>query len=189
MKIFDILASYGIIGAAPLSIAACAVYAAARTAYLRFMGRKPAAVSAEIARGLLVWYFVTLAVVVWFPYLPELAFGRISAARFAELTFRRGDIAANARFAAILSGRLSALRDFELLANIVLFVPYGALLPTAFGKFRRWRAVCLAAFVTTLIVELVQPFVGRSFDVDDIIANTLGAMLGRAGYQLTVDGV
>lgn len=180
MSIFDILVSYGIIGAIPLSLAACAVYAAARAAFLRFTGRKPVAVSAEIARGLLVWYFVTLAVVVWFPYLPELAFGRISAARFAELTFRRGEIAWNARFAAILRGRLSVLRDFELLANIILFVPYGALLPLAFGKLRRWRAVCLAAFGTTLIVELAQPFVGRSFDTDDIIANTLGAVIGRA---------
>ena len=184
-RIFEILGYYGIFDAAPLALAATVAYSAIRAVYLKAKKRPGAGVCAEIARGMLVWYLVSLVVVVWLPYLPGLLFGDISFAEFSERTFFLGEYTSNGRFWAIAHGRFSALRDFELLANIALFVPYGILLPAAFRRLK-WWAVSLAAFGTTVLIEVIQPFFGRSCDVDDIIANTLGAVIGCAAAKLVI---
>ena len=184
-EIIGALKFYGIFDAIPLALAATAIYSVIRIVYLK-AGKNPRAdVFSETALGLLVWYLTTLVVVVWFPCLPMLIFGKISLAEFSADTFFFGEYANNGRFLSIFSGRFSALQDAELLSNIALFVPYGILLPTAFRRLR-WWAVDLIALGTTLVIELVQPFVGRSFDVDDIIANTLGAVIGCALTKLVI---
>lgn len=184
-RVFEILGYYGIFDAVPLAFAAAVIYAAVRAAYLNTGKRPSAGVCAEAARGLLVWYLVSLIVVVWFPYLPKLVFGGVTPAEFAERTFFRGEYTSNDRFLKILHGRFSALRDFELLANIALFVPYGILLPTAFRRLK-WWAVDLIALGTTVIIEIIQPFFGRSCDVDDVIANTIGAVIGCVAAKLFI---
>lgn len=184
-RIFDILGYYGIFDAVPLALAATVIYAAIRAVYLKAVKRPCAGVCAEIARCLLVWYLASLIVVVWLPYLPKLIFGDISFAEFSDRTFFRGEYTSNGRFWAIAHGRFSALRDFELLANIALFVPYGILLPAAFRRLK-WWAADITALGTTVCIEIIQPFFGRSCDVDDIIANTLGAVIGCAAAKLAI---
>ncbi|MDE6732012.1 MAG: VanZ family protein [Oscillospiraceae bacterium] len=171
------LKAYGLFGALPLALVAAGIYAAARIAYLRFAKKPRGALSAEIARGLLVAYLVVLFVIVWFPELPKLVFGQIPLSEFLALTFARGDYAENFRFFALFKGDFSVLRDEELVGNIVMFVPYGILLAVSFQKLR-WWAVDLIGLGTTVTIELVQPFLERSCDLDDIIANTLGAVIG-----------
>lgn len=180
-----LLRVYGVLDALPLSAIGTAVYSAARFAYLKLSGKPRERVSVEVARGLLVWYLVTLVIVVWLPDLPGLLFGRMSAGDFAAHTFFFGSYVSNGRFWELLRGDIYVLRDHELSANIALFVPYGLLLPVAFRKLR-WWAADLIALGTTLCVELLQPFVGRVCDVDDIIANTLGAVLGCAATKLVL---
>lgn len=184
-EIFGVLRFYGIFDAVPLALAATAIYAAIRVVYLRKGKRQRADICAELARGLLVWYLATLVVVVWFPYLPGLIFGKLSLADFITETFYFGEYANNGRFWNMLNGRYSIFRDFELLSNIELFVPYGILLPIAFRRLK-WWAVDLISLGTTAVIELIQPFFGRSCDVDDIIANTLGAVVGCALAKLIV---
>ncbi|MFF6782882.1 VanZ family protein [Streptomyces sp. NPDC012510] len=64
--------------------------------------------------------------------------------------------------------------------NVLLGVPFGILLPVlAPGARRLLRVPALTALVM-LLVELVQGAVvtGRAFDIDDVILNTAGALLG-----------
>lgn len=65
----------------------------------------------------------------------------------------------------------------DVLANILLFVPLGASLTLA-GVVR--RRVVLTALALTAVVEFLQAFVipGRDPSLGDIVANTLGAVLG-----------
>lgn len=184
-RIFEILGYYGILEAIPLALASTVIYSAVRSGYLTVKNKRGAGVLSELARGLLVWYLVTLVVVVWFPDLPRLIFGDITFSKFSESTFFRGEYTSNGRFWSILCGRLSALHDLELLANIALFIPYGLLLPVAFRRLKWWTAD-LIALGTTAVIELIQPFFGRSCDVDDIIANTLGAVVGCAAAKLVI---
>ncbi len=63
------------------------------------------------------------------------------------------------------------------LGNIVMFLPFGlfpALLFRGFG----WRRALVAGFCVTAFIECWQLCVGRAFDIDDLLLNTLGAFCG-----------
>lgn len=64
----------------------------------------------------------------------------------------------------------------QIVYNILFFIPYGALLYLCFKK--KWPVI-LSAFVLSLTVEISQ-FVFRVglCEIDDIIHNTLGVIIG-----------
>ncbi|WP_234426551.1 VanZ family protein [Streptomyces niger] len=68
----------------------------------------------------------------------------------------------------------------QLGGNIVLGVPFGLLLPVVAPKTRGPLRVVLVTAAVMLLVELVQGALvtGRAFDIDDVILNTTGALLG-----------
>jgi glycopeptide antibiotics resistance protein len=70
-------------------------------------------------------------------------------------------------------------KAFELLGNSMLLVPFGALLATVMPR-RRWDLVVLAGVALSTTIELLQwalP-IGRSVDIDDVLLNSLGSLLG-----------
>ncbi|MGY1455127.1 VanZ family protein [Streptomyces sp. SS8] len=75
-----------------------------------------------------------------------------------------------------------AFRDTvkQLGGNIALGVPFGVLLPVAWPRARGLLRVALLTMAVMVAVELVQGAVvpGRAFDIDDVILNTTGALLG-----------
>ena len=62
--------------------------------------------------------------------------------------------------------------------NAVMFAPLGFLLPAYFERYRHWGRTLAAGFLTSLTVELIQLFTFRATDVDDLIMNTLGTLVG-----------
>lgn len=65
----------------------------------------------------------------------------------------------------------------NLLVNCCLFVPFPVLLGLCFPQLKcRYRF--LIPFVTILVCETIQPFCGRSVDIDDVILNTAGVIAG-----------
>ena len=63
--------------------------------------------------------------------------------------------------------------------NILLFVPFGYLLPLLWKRADRWRKVLLCGFALSLGIELIQLVTHLGmFDLDDLMNNTLGALLG-----------
>lgn len=67
----------------------------------------------------------------------------------------------------------------ERAANVVMFVPYGALLAVLL-PVRRWWLAVLIPFLTSVLVETVQlTFLPRRFASEwDVVANTAGAVVG-----------
>ena len=67
----------------------------------------------------------------------------------------------------------------NLLGNIAAFMPMGFLLPIVFNKLNRLRKVIYISFIASLMIEIMQYIlsVGAS-DIDDVILNVLGAVLG-----------
>ncbi|MEU8790415.1 VanZ family protein [Streptomyces sp. NPDC048643] len=74
------------------------------------------------------------------------------------------------------------LRDAvkQIGGNILLGIPFGVLLPVIFPRTRGILRVLLLTAAVMLLVELVQGalITGRSFDIDDVILNTGGALIG-----------
>lgn len=75
-----------------------------------------------------------------------------------------------------------ALRDAvkQIGGNVLLGVPFGVLVPVLIPKARGILRVLLLTAVVMLLVELVQGtlITGRAFDIDDVILNTSGALVG-----------
>lgn len=69
--------------------------------------------------------------------------------------------------------------------NVLLFIPYGFACPWAFPWLRGFFRNAFAAFVTSLGVETIQLITGRGyFQVDDILTNVLGAMIGYVIFRV-----
>ena len=68
--------------------------------------------------------------------------------------------------------------------NAVGFMPFGFFLPIVSRRSRRWYNTVLFGFSFSLAIEITQLVwkVG-SFDVDDILLNTIGAALGFIVYR------
>ena len=66
----------------------------------------------------------------------------------------------------------------EFTANIAMFVPLGLLFVLVLGR-RRWWLAMLIGIALTVTIELSQLGIpGRVSDPRDVLANSLGAMLG-----------
>ncbi|MDO4649269.1 MAG: VanZ family protein [Eubacteriales bacterium] len=67
----------------------------------------------------------------------------------------------------------------NIFGNIAAFLPFGMFLPFFFGNLRKGWIVTLSGCCFSLIVELIQLITRVGcFDVDDIILNTTGALVG-----------
>lgn len=75
----------------------------------------------------------------------------------------------------------------ELLGNVLLFAPFGFLLPLLIPAMRRWWRVLTVGAGVSLCIELYQlvwPGV-RKASANDVLMNALGALLGFAALRLT----
>lgn len=77
--------------------------------------------------------------------------------------------------------------------NIILFLPMGFLLPMINKKFFSFKKVFAISLISSLYIEINQLIVGvvtttsnRCFDMDDIIANTGGGILGFLLYTIAL---
>ncbi|MBD5151017.1 MAG: VanZ family protein [Oscillibacter sp.] len=68
-------------------------------------------------------------------------------------------------------------QNYMLLGNIVMFVPFGFFTALLWRGYT-WKRALLAGVCITGFVECWQLCVGRAFDIDDIILNTLGVFCG-----------
>jgi len=67
----------------------------------------------------------------------------------------------------------------NLAGNVLAFIPFGAALPVINRRMRGLFQIAILSLEFSLIVETVQLiFKVGSFDVDDMILNTLGGIIG-----------
>ena len=73
----------------------------------------------------------------------------------------------------------------NLVGNILAFVPFGFVLPVLSRTFRNGFHVTLLSLEFSLLVEVIQ-LVSKvgSFDVDDLILNTIGGLTGYILYRI-----
>ena len=62
--------------------------------------------------------------------------------------------------------------------NVSLFVPLGVLLPLLWKRYNTLKNTALFGIALSLSIELLQILTYRATDINDIIANTLGTVLG-----------
>lgn len=62
--------------------------------------------------------------------------------------------------------------------NVLLFLPMGILLPLLWSRYRVWWRTVLLGFLASIFIETMQIFSFRATDVNDLMTNTLGTILG-----------
>ena len=62
--------------------------------------------------------------------------------------------------------------------NIILFVPLGFLVPVIWKNYRSLKTMFFMGFALSVSIELLQIFTFRLTDIDDLITNTAGAVIG-----------
>jgi len=72
----------------------------------------------------------------------------------------------------------------NIFGNVVAFMPFGFFLPIVSRRGRRWYNAFLLGFFLSLCIETTQLiFQVGSFDVDDLLLNTIGGILGFLCYK------
>ncbi|MCR2045326.1 VanZ family protein [Anaerosalibacter massiliensis] len=73
----------------------------------------------------------------------------------------------------------------NILGNIIAFMPLGFLLPLLKERLKELKKIFKIAFIISLTFEVIQLITGLGqFDVDDIILNVLGGVLGFLIYKI-----
>lgn len=81
----------------------------------------------------------------------------------------------------------SSLFYRNVIGNILLFIPFGYMIT---DMLRQQAGKCnifiagLVTIVTSLSTEIIQMFIGRSFDIDDIFLNFIGGIIGFILFYL-----
>lgn len=70
----------------------------------------------------------------------------------------------------------------NILGNVILFVPFG-LFSSYYLKLEKPYIIILLTFIACFSIEVVQMSIGRVFDVDDILLNIIGGIVGFYIYR------
>lgn len=71
----------------------------------------------------------------------------------------------------------------NIIGNILLFLPYGYFASDYLKSKKMWP-ICLLTMLVSVTIECVQLNIGRTYDIDDVILNTIGGIIGYWLYRL-----
>lgn len=74
----------------------------------------------------------------------------------------------------------------NVLGNILLFVPFG-IFATRYIKNKKAYLTVILTFLVSCSIEFAQSLIGRTADIDDVILNTFGGLLGFLLYKFSDD--
>ena len=167
----------------PVALLAGAVYLLVRICHLK--GKKERVRwGMELLRVLFVCYLTGLVSLVilpanfWLRFYDGLFFGWWDQ---VDPLFRLGDVNLVPSVVRYLRGELSlgSWVKTMLVGNVAMFVPLGSFLPLV-TRVRSRGKILLTAAAVPLCCEILQLLFGRSFDVDDLICNFAGIVIGAA---------
>lgn len=109
-------------------------------------------------------------------------FSRINYIPFRTISTQWFDLVSNLP----TSTSFAQISFINLIGNILLFSPIGFFTSLLWNQWRSWKRILLLGFLITFSIEFIQVFIGRSSDIDDILLNTFGVVIGYAFYQLLI---
>ena len=71
----------------------------------------------------------------------------------------------------------------NVIGNMVMFMPYG-FFTGYFLKINKVSVVLLLSMLVSTSIEVIQGYIDRVFDIDDIILNVIGSIIGFLIYKL-----
>lgn len=65
----------------------------------------------------------------------------------------------------------------NVIGNLIMFIPFG-FFTSYILRDSKLRWILVITFITSLTIEITQAYIGRVFDIDDIILNNIGGIIG-----------
>ena len=135
--------------------------------------------------ALLLLMFINLAVLIRFVFFPLYKVSGhvqpllISKESFFPIRFN------GIPFVNIIDYEIKREAWINIIGNTALFIPTGIVLPILYKRLDTFPKVLLAGFGISFLIETIQLlFPGSVTDVDDLIMNTLGVVIGYGIYRL-----
>ena len=70
--------------------------------------------------------------------------------------------------------------SIQYIQNVLFFIPFGFLFP-----WKKWKPVFMSAFMTSAVIEATQYIFNLGWcELDDVISNTAGALIGFGCYVI-----
>ena len=161
--------------------------------------------NSKTKKGIIIFLFLVYAAIVLFItlkpqngiYLPSFTAARIKTnfEPFIKITEALNKV----RMSGLPGGAEASRREvlkyvvkvaFGFFANVAMFIPLGIFLPMMSRKFDKLITMLFSGFFGSLLIETSQIGImmlffasDRAFDIDDLIANTLGAVVGYLLYR------
>ena len=76
----------------------------------------------------------------------------------------------------------SSLFYKNVIGNVLLFVPFGYFVSSILQNKKLYINL-IVTFITSLSIEIIQMNIERSFDIDDILLNMIGGIVGYLFYR------
>lgn len=114
----------------------------------------------------LVLYFTMMPVVMSIPFMLNHPYKSMNLIPFIDVSLGRGDFFR------------------QLVLNVIMTMPFGFLFPLTQDKRAKFGVTVFFCFLTSLGIELLQPFFDRSSDITDLITNVIGGVLGYGLYVI-----
>ena len=81
--------------------------------------------------------------------------------------------------------RIYKISDKQIIGNFVMLLPLGIYLPLLYKKLSAFIPFLLAALMIAILIEVLQLATSfRSVDIDDVLLNTTGAVVGFILYKI-----
>lgn len=107
------------------------------------------------------------------------AYGRVNRLSMVSTDYNLVPFKTIKSYLGVFEYGFSPISFINLAGNIVAFIPLGFLLPISFDKFRNYKLITITGIAVSSVIEVVQlKFKIGYFDVDDILLNTLGVVVG-----------
>lgn len=169
----------------PYVLLAVPVWLLARTFWLAHKEKSPRA-GRELLLALFAFYLIALASQTVLP-LPDLRQGLRplweSARMRIDTQFRINPVPLRTIRAFWRRGTFEQ-NLINLAGNVGIFLPMGLLPPLLWERWRRLWKTALLCLSISCGIECLQLFLSRSVDVDDVILNLLGGVLGYLLFAL-----
>ena len=130
--------------------------------------------------AVIIIFFLYLVILLYMLFLSD-RYGRTTG--YTEYHYNLKPFAEIRRYLQYRSSFDPELFMINIVGNVAAFFPFGFLYPQAVPERRAFWKVTLRGFVFSLMIETMQlVLMVGIFDVDDIILNVSGVMLGYAVF-------
>jgi glycopeptide antibiotics resistance protein len=167
----------GLRGKASLAFGVCIMFA------LMIVGvykkKQETFLQAFIQSSFLVYVFMVLTLTGYF-----LLFREVAAHGWWQKVLHRVHTKERINLQPFLMFKQFQIGSYQVIGNLVMLLPLGIYIPLLFPKLSGFFRVFIICLLVSISIELMQLITSvRSTDVDDVILNTSGAVIGYIIYR------